>query len=136
MLNSGAFSAALSTYEVAAWIGRAGMEGINPVVDGWFPGGLVGFSDVVEDPLLGDDVLGYVLPYNSFAMAARHVRVNNTEGVYTDWAYRADPETRLPLTFRELGVGATDDRVLNVEALYGGALALPAQVLTLLPAAS
>ena len=39
------------------------------------------------------------------------------------------------MTFRELGVGATDDRVLNTEALFGGTLALPEQVLTILPAA-
>lgn len=134
VLNSAAFSAALSVYEVAAWTGRSGFVE-NPVVDGWFPGGLVGFSEVVEDPLLGDDVLGYVLPYNSFAIAARHVLVNNKEGVYNAWDYGRDEETRLPITFRELGVGATDDRILNVEALFGGTLALPAQVLTLLPAA-
>lgn len=130
--NSGLFSALLALYEVAAWTNRDGSVA-NPVVDGWFPGGLVGFSDVVEDPLLGDDVLGYVLPYNSFALAARHVRVNNTQGVYNEWAYLRDEETRLPMTFRELGVGAVDDRVLNTESLFGATLALPAQVLTLLP---
>lgn len=130
--NSGLFSALLALYEVAAWTNRDGSVA-NPVVDGWFPGGLVGFSDVVEDPLLGDDVLGYVLPYNSFALAARHVIVNNKEGVYNEWAYLRDEQTRLPMTFRELGVGAVDDRVLNTESLFGATLALPGQVLTLLP---
>lgn len=134
VLNSAMFSSALSVFEVAAWTGRSGFVE-NPVVDGWFPGGLVGFAECVEDPLLGDDVLGYVLPFNSFAIGARHVLVNNKEGVYTEWAYLRDEETRLPITFRVLGVGATDDRILNTEALFGGTLALPAQVLTLLPAA-
>ena len=132
VLNSAMFSSALSVYEVAAWTGRSGFVE-NPVVDGWFPGGIVGFAECIEDPLLGDDVLGYVLPFNSFAIGARHVLVNNKQDVYTEWAYLRDEETRLPITFRELGVGATDDRILNTEALFGGTLALPAQVLTLLP---
>lgn len=131
VLGSAAFSNALSLYEVAAWTQRGGSTA-NPVVDGWFPGGLLGFRDIVEDPLIPDSIIGYVVPYGSFAFGARAVEVQNPEA-YPEWDYRFDPDTGMPYTFRKLVVGAVDDRKLNCETQFGAKMALPAQVLTILP---
>lgn len=131
VLGSAAYSKAMTTFNVAAWTQRAGTTA-NPVVDGWFPGGLLGFRDVVEDPLIPSSIIGYVVPYDSFVFGARAVEVENPEA-YPEWDYRFDPETGMPYTFRKLLIGATDDRKLNCETQFGAKMALPAQVLTILP---
>ena len=128
VLSASAYAAALSLFDSAAYSG----SGANPVREGWFDGGLLGFREVVCDPLIDSTAIGYVVPYGSIAYAGRAVEVRNP-AAYADYGYRTDDASGLTLTFRELLAGAVDDRLLTVEGQFGGVLALPGQVLTILP---
>jgi len=127
VLGAPAYAKALSTYNVAAWDRDA-----NPVRDGWFDGGLLGFRDVLCDPKIPATIIGYVVPFGSFALSGRPVEVRNP-AAYAGYGYQSDERSGLTLTFRELLSGAVDDRLLTVEAQFGGTLAIPKQVLTILP---
>ena len=108
-------------------------DGQNPVRDGWFDGGLLGFREVMCDPsIAATSIVGYVVPFDSFAFAGRPVVVRNP-AKYDPWGYRRDDRSGLTLTFRTLVDGEVDDRLTTVEGLFGGALALPGQLLTLTP---
>lgn len=125
VLSPAAYSTALTLFDVMAWATR---EGQNPVRDGWFDGGLLGFRSVVEDPLATVD--GYVIARDALAFAGRPVAVQNP-AVYSAWEYRTDDESGLTLTFREHAQACTDTRYLNAEALFGGTVAQPARIVTL-----
>ena len=127
VLSAPYYAAALTLFDVAAWDRTA-----NPVRDGWFSGGLLGFRDVLCDPMIPASVAGYVVPRGSFALAGRPVAVRNPSA-YSEWGYRTDDRTGLTLTTRTALAPCVDDRNTTVEALFGGVLALPAQVLTILP---
>lgn len=118
VLDPTAYSTALTLFDVMAWANR---EGANPVRDGWFDGGLLGFRSVVEDPLLATGV-GYVVARDALAFASRPVAVFNPSA-YAATDIRADEQTGLALTYREHAESCTDTRYLNVEALFGGAVA-------------
>lgn len=119
VLDPGAYSTALTLFDVMAWATRLGT---NPVRDGWFEGGLLGFRSVVEDPLLSAGT-GYVVARDALAFAARPVEVLNPQ-VYAAFDYRTDADgSGVTFTYREHAESCTDTRYLNVEALFGGAVA-------------
>lgn len=126
VLDPTAYSTALTLFDVFAWASR---EGANPVRDGWFDGGLLGFRSVVEDPLLSAGT-GYVVARDALAFAARPVVVQNP-AAYSAFDYRTDDQTGLTLTYREHAESCTDTRFLNVEGLFGGALAQASRVIRL-----
>lgn len=125
VLSAPYYAAACAVFEPGAYDRTT-----NPVRDGWFEGGLLGFPEVLCDPMIPAGIAGYVLPYGSFALAERPVLVRNP-GAYVAYEYRDDDRSGLALTIRTLVDACTDDRKTTVEALFGGVLALPAQVLTL-----
>lgn len=127
VLGAPAYAKALSLYNVAAWDRDA-----NPVRDGWFDGGLLGYRDVICDPKIGSSLIGHVVPFGSFAFTGRAVEVQNPDA-YRSFAYRYDDASGITLTFRELLSGDVDDRLLSVEAQYGATLALPGQVIVIKP---
>lgn len=128
VLGPAAYSTALTLFDVMAWAAR--ME-TNPVRDGWFEGGLLGFRSVVEDPLIDEaSVVGYVVARDALAFAARPVEVRNPSA-YAAYDYRTDDQTGLTLTYREHAESCTDTRYLNVEALFGGAVAQGDRIVTL-----
>ena len=113
VLSAPAYAQALTLFDVAAY----NHDGQNPVRDGWFNGGLLGFREVMCDPsIAATSIVGYVVPFDSFAFAGRPVVVRNP-AKYDLWGYRRDDRSGLTLTFRTLV----------------GALALPGQLLTLTP---
>lgn len=128
VLGPAAYSTALTLFDVMAWAAR--LE-TNPVRDGWFEGGLLGFRSVVEDPLIDESsVVGYVIARDALAFAGRPVAVFNPSA-YTATDYRTDDQTGLTFTFREHAESCTDTRYLNVEALFGGTVAQSARIVTL-----
>ena len=127
VLGAPAYAKLLSLYNVAAWDRDA-----NPIRDGCFDGGLLGFRDVVCDPKIASSLIGYVVPFGSFALSGRPVEVRNP-AAYAGYGYQADDRSGLTLTIRELLSGAVDDKLLTVEAQFGGTLALPGQVIVVKP---
>ena len=128
VLSADYYAEALTLFEPSAYDRDA-----NPVRDGWFDGGLLGFRDVICDPLIASaSVAGYVVPFGSLALAERPVAVRNPDA-YAAYAYRTDDRSGLTLTIRTKLDDNVDDRITTVEALFGGLLAFPAQVLTILP---
>lgn len=128
VLGPAAYSAALTLFDVMAWAARTDS---NPVRDGWFEGGLLGFRSVVEDPLIDESaIVGYVVARDALAFASRPVEVRNPSA-YAAFDYRTDDQTGLTLTYREHAESCTDTRYLNVEALFGGAVAQGDRIATL-----
>lgn len=126
VLGPTGYSNALTLFNALAWD-----RGANPVRDGWFDGGLLGFRSVVEDPMLDETSLaGYVISREALAFASRPVAVLNPD-VYTATDIRTDDQTGLAMTFREHAAACTDTRYLNAEALFGGAVAQPGRILVL-----
>ena len=128
VLSAPSYAKVATIFDAAAYSG----SGANPVREGWFDGGLVGFREVLCDPQIASSVIGYVVPYGSIAFSGRAVEVRNPSA-YASFAYRRDDRSGLTLTFRELLAGAVDDRLLTVEGQFGGVLAVPGQVLTVKP---
>lgn len=128
VLSASAYATACRLYDAAAYSGNEA----NPTRDGWFPGGLIGFRDVICDPKIPSSVIGYAVPYGSIALGGRPVAVRNP-AAYAGWAIRQDDRSGLTITIRTLLDGTVDDRNTSVEALFGGKLAFPAQVLVVLP---
>lgn len=128
VLSAKAYAKACSLYDAAAYRGG---DGPNPTRDGWFDGGLLGFRDVIADPLIPDTIIGYAVPFGSLALAVRPVEVRNKD--HYAWEIRTDDRSGLALTIRTKVDTDVDDRITTVEALFGGVLAFPAQVLVVKP---
>jgi hypothetical protein len=128
VLSASAYAAACKLYDAGNYRGDGGA---NPTRDGWFEGGLLGFRDVIADPMIPATIVGYVVPRGSLALAVRPVVVRNPEAYAFE--YREDDRSGLTLTIRTKVDTDVDDRITTVEALFGGVLAFPAQVLVVKP---
>lgn len=129
VLSASAYATACKLYDAGNYRGG---DGPNPTRDGWFDGGLLGFRDVIADPMIPSTIVGYAVPRGSLALAVRPVVVRNPAG-YAGYAYRQDDRSGLTLTIRTKIDTDVDDRITTVEALFGGVLAFPAQVLVVKP---
>jgi hypothetical protein len=128
VLSATAYATACKLYDAGNYRGG---DGPNPTRDGWFDGGLLGFRDVIADPMIPSTIVGYVVPRGSLALAVRPVAVRNPDAYA--YAYREDDRSGLTLTIRTKVDTDVDDRITTVEALFGGVLAFPAQVLVVKP---